>query len=102
MSEATAREATDEPTVDEAPEADADERIAPPTAVESLVNAFLESGPDAAEHIVRAAQELLLAAQVVVDAAQSAVKEQQDLRASAGDDDAPAEGGSVHHLDRNE
>jgi hypothetical protein len=102
MSEATAREATDEAITDDAPEAGGEERIAPPTAVESLVNAFLESGPDVAEHLVRAAQELLLAAQVAVDAAQSAVKEQQELRASAGDDDAPAEGASVHHLDRSE
>ena len=102
MTQAAEAEGPDTGLNDDAPESEADERIAPPTAVESLVNAFLESGPDVAEHLVRAAQELLLAAQVVVDAAQSAVKEQQDLRASDGDDDAPAEGASVHHLDRSE
>jgi hypothetical protein len=77
--------------------------LPPPTAVESLVNALLESGPEVAEHVVRAAQELLLAAQVIVDAAQDAVQEQQDLRTPAHDDDhAPESGASVHHLDRSE
>lgn len=77
--------------------------LPPPTAVESMVNALLESGPEVAEHVVRAAQELLLAAQVIVDAAQAAVQEQQDLRnASQDDDDGPEAGASVHHLDRTE
>jgi hypothetical protein len=68
-----------------------------------MVNALLESGPEVAEHVVRAAQELLLAAQVIVDAAQAAVQEQQDLRnASQDDDDGPEAGASVHHLDRTE
>jgi hypothetical protein len=63
--------------------------LPPPTAVESLVNALLEAGPDVAEHVVRAAQELLLAAQTVVDAAQRAVEEQQALRPpAAGSADA--------------
>ena len=57
--------------------------LPPPTAVESLVNALLDAGPDVAEHVVRAAQELLLAAQVIVDAADTAVREQRDLHASA-------------------
>lgn len=55
----------------------------PPTAVESLVNALLDAGPDVAEHVVRAAQELLLAAQVIVDAADTAVREQRDLHGGA-------------------
>jgi hypothetical protein len=54
-----------------------------PTAVESVINALLEAGPDVAEHIVRSAQELLLAAQTLVDAAQRAVEEQQSLRRPA-------------------
>ena len=87
----------EEPTIDDGP------GLPPPTAVESLVNAMLESGPEVAEHVVRAAQELVLAAQVIVDAAQSAVKEQQDLRTAAhDDDDEPEAGASVHHLDRSE
>ena len=53
---------------------------APPTPFESIVNALLEASPDVADHVVKAAQELLLAVQVVVDAADRAVKEQQDVR----------------------
>jgi len=52
----------------------------PPSAIESLLNALIEAGPEVAEHVVRAAQELLLAAQAVVDAAEQAVQEQQALR----------------------
>ncbi len=74
-----------------------------PTAVESVVNALLEAGPDVAEHVVRAAQELLLAAQSVVDAAERAVEEQQALRrppeAGAGGADPSAPTATVHHLD---
>ena len=89
-----------------------------PTAVESLVNALLDAGPEVAEHVVRSAQELLLAAQTVVDAAQRAVAEQQALRrpadrpteraagpatdtqTGAGAADADAEStATVHHLD---
>lgn len=76
--------------------------LPPTSAIESLVGALLEAGPEVAEHVVRAAQELLLAAQCVVDAAGKAVREQQDLReeetASGSDDDTSA-GGSVRHLD---
>ena len=54
--------------------------LPPPSAVESLVNALLEAGPEVAEHVVRAAQELLAAAQCIVDAADDAVHEQIDLR----------------------
>lgn len=57
--------------------------LPPPTAVESLVGALLEAGPEVAEHVVRAAQELLLAVQAIVDAADRAVQEQQRLQADA-------------------
>jgi len=69
----------------------------PPTAVESLVNAMLEAGPEVAEHVVRAAQELLLAAQAVVDAAEKAVREQQELRRT--DDSTASEPDARRHLD---
>jgi hypothetical protein len=81
---------------------------APPTGFESLVNAFLDAGPDAAGHVVRSAQELLLAAQTIVDAAQHAVEEQQNVRRMRNDEtkpsagDAPAPGATVHHLDVSE
>jgi len=54
--------------------------LPPPSAIESLVSALLEAGPDVAEHVVRAAHELLLAAQCIVDAADQAVQEQLDVR----------------------
>ena len=76
----------------------------PPSAVESLVNALLEAGPEVAEHVVKAAQELLLAVQVIVDAADRAVQEQQSIRAertaaeeSAGTEDEDE--AEVRHLD---
>jgi hypothetical protein len=69
----------------------------PPTAVESLVNAMLEAGPEVAEHVVRAAQELLLAAQTVVDAAEKAVREQQELRRT--DDSTASAPDARRHLD---
>ena len=57
--------------------------LPPPTGVESLVGALLEAGPEVAEHVVRAAQELLLAVQAIVDAADRAVQEQQRIHAEA-------------------
>ena len=70
------------------------------------MNALLEAGPDVAEHVVRAAQELLLAAQAVVDAAQHAVEEQQAVRQARDDagpapspQEAPPATATVHHLD---
>jgi hypothetical protein len=79
--------------------------LPPPSATESLVSSLLEAGPEVAEHVVRAAQELLLAAQAIVDAAERAVQEQQAVRAqahSAGDafgDAAASDTATVHHLD---
>lgn len=88
--------------------------LPPPTSVESLVGALLEAGPEVAEHVVRAAQELLLAAQAIVDAADRAVQEQQRIHAEAaaardadnadpgveGDSDTGADAPApVRHLD---
>jgi hypothetical protein len=70
----------------------------PPAAVESLVNALLDAGPDVAEHVVRAAQELLMAAQAIVDAAERAVDEQRDLRAT-DEEPGSAPPDNVHPLD---
>jgi len=72
----------------------------PPTALESLVNALLDSGPEVAEHVVRAAQELILAAQTIVDAAERAVEEQQDLHRNA--EETPGPTATVHPIDRTE
>jgi hypothetical protein len=114
MSEATAdREPGPGVPDDDGPEySDIDDgngsQPAPPTPFESLVNAFLDAGPDAAGHVVRSAQELLLAVQTIVDAAQHAVEEQQDLRRARSEDTSNATGerpvpsATVHHLDVSE
>ncbi|MSO78409.1 MAG: hypothetical protein EXQ79_02245 [Acidimicrobiia bacterium] len=76
--------------------------LPPQSAIESLVGALLEAGPEVAEHVVRAAQELLLAAQCVVDAAGKAVREQQDARGDEAAADADGEstlGATLRHLD---
>lgn len=77
--------------------------LSPPTATESLVNSLLEAGPEVAEHVVRAAQELLLAAQTIVDAADKAIQEQQVVRGQrrGQDDDVGPDdtAGAVRHLD---
>lgn len=77
--------------------------LPPPTAIESVVSALLEAGPEVAEHVVRSAQELLLAAQCVVDAVSDAVREQQDVRrdrATADDDSSePTDAEILRHLD---
>lgn len=92
----------DDPSVEEPETLDRDDEggaLPPPTAVESLVGAFLEAGPEVAEHVVRAAQELLAAAQCIVDAAQDAVHEQQDVRRAAREAEADAEEARLLHLD---
>ncbi len=103
-----------EPRTDRATADDPGPGLPPPTGVESLVGALLEAGPEVAEHVVRAAQELLLAAQAIVDAADRAVQEQQRIHAEAaaardaGNADPGVEGDSdtgadapapVRHLD---
>jgi hypothetical protein len=84
-----------------APEPPPGPGLPPPTALESLVSALLESGPEVAEHVVRAAQELLLAAQAVIDAAERAVEEQRDLQSAGAPGPANA-AASVHPLERHE
>ena len=84
-----------------APEPSPGPGLPPPTALESLVNALLEAGPDVAEHVVRAAQELLLAAQAVIDAAERAVEEQRDAHTPA-EPTEPSAPASVHPLERHE
>jgi hypothetical protein len=105
VSDTTDRGGEHEPSV--GTESEAGPGLPPPTAIESLVGALLEAGPEVAEHVVRAAQELLLAAQCVVDAAGKAVREQQDARRDGdeGDEgdgdpaDEQTEGHAPRHLD---
>jgi hypothetical protein len=55
----------------------------PLTTIESFIAALVEAGPEVAEHMVRAAQELLLAAQALVSAAERNLAEQRRLREQA-------------------
>ena len=55
----------------------------PLTTIESFIAALVEAGPEVAEHMVRAANELLLAAQALVSAAERNLAEQRRLREQA-------------------
>ena len=55
----------------------------PLTTVESFVAALVEAGPEVAEHMVKAANELLLAAQAITTAAERRLAEQRRLREEA-------------------
>jgi len=67
----------------------------PLSTVETFVAALIEAGPEVAEHMVKAANELLLAAQAITAAAERRLAEQRRLREQAtapgGDrvDDSP-------------
>jgi uncharacterized membrane-anchored protein YhcB (DUF1043 family) len=66
----------------------------PLTTVESFVAAMIEAGPEVAEHMVKAANELLLAAQAITAAAERRLAEQRRLRDEA-EARAAAEAASV-------
>jgi hypothetical protein len=68
----------------------------PLTTIESFIAALVEAGPEVAEHMVRAAQELLLAAQALVSAAERNLAEQRRLREQA---EAEAEAAAAHEAD---
>lgn len=55
----------------------------PLTTIESFVAALVEAGPEVAEHMVKAANELLLAAQAITTAAERRLAEQRRLRDEA-------------------
>ena len=83
---------SDDASAPNAPPASAAEL--PLTTIESFIAALVEAGPEVAEHMVRAAQELLLAAQALVSAAERNLAEQRRLREQA---DAAAAG--AEHTD---
>ena len=66
----------------------------PLTTIESFIAALVEAGPEVAEHMVRAAHELLLAAQALVSAAERNLAEQRRLREEAQDAAAAAADGT--------
>jgi hypothetical protein len=74
----------------------------PLTTVESFVAALVEAGPEVAEHMVKAANELLLAAQAITTAAERRLAEQRRLReeadtAAAADAAADVAGAAAAH-----
>jgi hypothetical protein len=86
----------------------ADDRPAPAehpplgASAEAAVAALFDAGPEAVEHLLKAAQELLLAAKAVVDAGERAVEAHRsasDVTAPASGEDAPAGGGRVRRID---
>jgi hypothetical protein len=99
---------TDQPSGDQAREGDHDvfydgpEQSRPEgSAADALVAALLEAGPEAAEHLLKAAQELLLAAKAVVDAGERVIEHHRaGAGASETGGDEGAEGGSrVRRID---
>lgn len=86
--ESPAAEISDEETI----------KLPTPSATESLINALIDAGPEVAEHVVKAAQELILAVQTVIDAADQSIRERQDLREDS-DTGSDKSGDTVRHLD---
>jgi hypothetical protein len=71
-------------------------------SAEAAVAALFDAGPEAVEHLLKAAQELLLAAKAVVDAGERAVEAHRsasDVTEPASGEDAPAGGGRVRRID---
>jgi hypothetical protein len=54
-----------------------DSRLATGKTAEALVAALREAGPDATEHLLNAARELLAAAKAVIEASERIVSEKQ-------------------------
>ncbi|SRR6266542_2183960 len=72
------------------------------TSTEAMLAALLESGPEAVDHLLKAAQELLLAAKAVVDAGERAVEAHRaaaDSARSAAGGDRAAGGERVRRID---
>ena len=71
-------------------------------SAEAAVAALFDAGPEAVEHLLKAAQELLLAAKAVVDAGERAVEAHRSAADAAGpspDEDAPPDRGRVRRID---
>lgn len=73
-------------------------RLGPTT--ESALTAVLDAGPEAIEHLLKAAQELLLAAKAVVDAGERAVESRRAATDEAARTrDAPERDSRVRRID---
>lgn len=75
----------DRKEADAPPRPSLDDLLAPGSTAEAVIAALVEAGPEVAEHLLRASQELLLAAKAIVDAAERAVEQRQRRPAEAPD-----------------
>jgi hypothetical protein len=63
----------------------------PTPSADATLTALLEAGPEAAEHLLKAAQELLLAAKAVVDAGERALEAHRVTTGAASRRDSVAD-----------
>src|SRR5262245_26228346 len=86
-----------------APSDRADESPPLGASAEAALAALFDAGPEAAEHLLKAAQELLLAAKAVVDAGERAVEAHRstvgDAEAAAPGESTPPDRGRVRRID---
>jgi hypothetical protein len=71
-------------------------------SAEAALAALFDAGPEAVEHLLKAAQELLLAAKAVVDAGERAVEAHRSTTDAAGaspGENAPPGRGRVRRID---
>lgn len=70
-----------------------DDPESPEAGVQTLVEALMAAGPETADHLLRAMEELLLAARTVMVAAEKGIVEQRaaDRRSTGSDDAAPGD-----------
>jgi hypothetical protein len=65
------------------------ERLRPGSPTDTVLTAVLEAGPEAVDHLLKAAYELLLAAKAVVDAGERVIEQ---TRSASGNDGGAAHG----------
>jgi hypothetical protein len=83
-------------------ERDIDETPPPGATAETALAALFDAGPEAVDHLLKAAQELLLAAKAVVDAGERAVEAHRsaaDATGASPGEDAPPGRGRVRRID---
>jgi hypothetical protein len=76
------------------------ERLRLGSSADTALAALIEAGPEALDHLLKAAQEFLLAAKAVVDAGERAVEAHRDATdAAAPTGDAPGREARVRRID---
>ena len=76
------------------------ERLRLGSSAETALAALVEAGPEALEHLLKAAQEFLLAAKTVVDAGERAIEAQREATdAATSPDDPPGRDPRVRRID---